>query len=306
MRIAVLGSGSRGNAVVVDCGGRRILLDAGFSCREIERRLGEVGIAADTLEAVVVTHEHQDHVRGVDRLARRWNLPFYATPGTLEGVRRLSRQARQRAVALCPGEPAEVGGFVVEAFTIPHDAREPVGLVVTGPDGCRLGLAGDMGSRSRLASARLAELDVLLLETNHDLDMLRTGPYPWVLKQRIAGRHGHLSNEEAAQSLPEMLCDRLRWVVCYHLSETNNLPGLAAAGVAEMLDREGSAAAVMVSEQDRPGQWIEVPATDAPAPAIPRPVPAFADRAPAPRRRRRRFHPEPSRQLGFDFAFGED
>jgi hypothetical protein len=127
-----------------------------------------------------------------------------------------------------------------------------------------------------------------------------------VLKQRIAGRHGHLSNEEAAQSLPEMLCDRLRWVVCYHLSETNNLPGLAAAGVAEVLDREGSAAAVMVSEQDRPGQWIEVPATDAPAPAIPWPAPAFADRAPAPRRRRRRFHPEPSRQLGFDFAFGED
>jgi phosphoribosyl 1,2-cyclic phosphodiesterase len=258
MRVAVLGSGSRGNAVVVDGGGRRILLDAGFSCREIEKRLAVLGVAAESLDAVVVTHEHRDHARGADRLARRWRLPIYATGGTLAQANGLSDEARRSARPLASGVPVEIAGFVVEPFAIPHDAVEPVGLVVTAPDGCRLGLAGDLGSRSRLAWARLVELDVLLLETNHDLDMLRSGPYPWVLKQRIASRHGHLSNRDAADGLPELLCDRLRWVVCYHLSQTNNLPHLAGEEVAMMLAREGSRAAVAVAEQDRPGGWIEV------------------------------------------------
>lgn len=260
MRVAVLGSGSRGNAVVVDGGGRRILLDAGFSCREIEKRLATLGLSAESLDAVVVTHEHRDHVRGADRLARRWGLPIYGTGGTLDHARGLSDEARRLARPLASGVPVEIAGFVVEPFAIPHDAAEPVGLVVTAPDGCRLGLAGDLGSRSRLAWARLAELDVLLLETNHDLDMLRSGPYPWVLKQRIASRHGHLSNRDAADGLPELLCDRLRWVVCYHLSQTNNLPHLAGEEVAVMLEREGSRAAVAVAEQDRPSGWIEVTA----------------------------------------------
>lgn len=262
MRVAVLGSGSRGNAVVVDGGGRRILLDAGFSCREIEKRLAALGLSAEGLDAVVVTHEHRDHVRGADRLARRWRLPIYATGGTLRQAYGLTEEALAMARTLSSGVPVEIAGFVVEPFAIPHDAAEPVGLVVTAPDGCRLGLAGDLGSRSRLAWARLAELDVLLLETNHDLDMLRDGPYPWVLKQRIAGRHGHLSNRDAADGLPELLCDRLRWVVCYHLSETNNLPHLAGEEVAVMLAREGSRAEVAVSHQDRPSGWIEVTALE--------------------------------------------
>lgn len=268
MRVAVLGSGSRGNAVVVEAEGRRLLLDAGFSCREIEKRLTALGLAAESLDAVVVTHEHRDHLRGADRLARRWRLPIYATGGTLGRARGLSDEARRLARTIASGRPAEVGGFLVEPFAIPHDAAEPVGLVVTAPDGGRVGLAGDLGSRSRLAWARLAELDVLLLETNHDLDMLRNGPYPWLLKQRIAGSHGHLSNRDAADGLPELLCDRLRWVVCYHLSETNNLPELAGEEVARVLAREGSAARVAVSEQDRPGGWIEV-AAGAPAAAVP-------------------------------------
>ena len=269
MRVAVLGSGSRGNAVVVDGGGRRILLDAGFSCREIERRLATLGLSAESLDAVVVTHEHRDHVRGADRLARRWRLPIYATGGTLDHARGLSQEARGLARPLASGVPVEIAGFVVEPFAIPHDAAEPVGLVLTAPDGCRLGLAGDLGSRSRLAWARLAELDVLLLETNHDLDMLRSGPYPWVLKQRIASRHGHLSNRDAADGLPELLCDRLRWVVCYHLSQTNNLPHLAGEEVAVMLAREGSRAEVAVAEQDRPSGWIEVTADALAAAAAP-------------------------------------
>jgi phosphoribosyl 1,2-cyclic phosphodiesterase len=215
-------------------------------------------VAASSLEALVLTHEHQDHVRGADRLARRHRLPVYATAGTLEGCRGLSEQAHRLSTPIASGRPVEVAGFEVEPFAIPHDAAEPVGLVVQGPDGCRLGLAGDLGSRSRLAWGRLVELDVLVLETNHDLEMLRNGPYPWVLKQRVAGRHGHLSNRDAADGVPELLCDRLRQVVLYHLSQTNNLPALAAAEIGEALVREGSAAEVTVSEQNRASGWIEL------------------------------------------------
>ena len=258
MRISVLGSGSRGNAVVVESEGRRILLDAGFSCKQIERRLDEVGVDPASLAAVVLTHEHGDHVRGTDVLARRYGLPVYATAGTLEESHELSTEVRAAARLLASGVRVEVAGFEIEPFAIPHDAHEPVGLVVKAANGQRLGLVADLGSRSRLAWGRLAQLDLLLLETNHDLEMLRNGPYPWSLKQRVAGRHGHLSNRDAAEGLPELLCDRLRWVVLYHLSETNNLPALAAAEVGEALAREGASVRVVVTAQDRPTPWLEV------------------------------------------------
>lgn len=260
MRIAVLGSGSRGNAVVVESEGRRILLDAGFSCKQIELRLAEVGVDPASLGALVLTHEHEDHVRGVDVLARRYGVPVYATAGTLAECRHLGDEVRTQVRVLASGVPVEVAGFEIEPFAIPHDAREPVGLVVEAAGGRRLGLVADLGSRSRLAWGRLAELDLLMLETNHDLEMLRNGPYPWSLKQRVAGRHGHLSNRDAADGLPELLCDRLRWVVLYHLSQTNNLPALAAAEIGEALAREGAAVEVAVAAQDRPTPWLEVTA----------------------------------------------
>lgn len=257
-RFAVLGSGSRGNALLVEHGGERLLIDAGFSCREIERRMAELDAHPAGLAGVVVTHEHNDHVCGVDRLARRWELPIWATAGTLEECRGLSAQARARTRVLASGRPVEIGGFQVEPFAVPHDAREPIGLVVESASGFRLGFVSDIGSRSRLAWGRLAELDALVLETNHDPAMLRNGPYPWALKQRVAGRHGHLSNDEAAEGVEELVCDRLRWVVLYHLSQTNNLPALAAAAVGEVLSRLGAAAAIALSEQDRPTPWMEV------------------------------------------------
>ena len=151
-----------------------------------------------------------------------------------------------------------MAGFVVEPFLIPHDASEPVGFVVEDPCGRRIGLVADLGCRTSLAWGRLRDLDLLILETNHDLDMLRNGPYPWSLKQRVAGRHGHLSNREAAEGLPELIGDRLRWVVLYHLSRTNNLPALAAAAIGETLDREGCPARMAVTEQDHPTPWLEV------------------------------------------------
>jgi phosphoribosyl 1,2-cyclic phosphodiesterase len=258
-RFAVLGSGSQGNALLVECGGDRLLIDAGFSCREIERRMGTLEADPASLGGIVITHEHNDHVCGADRLARRWELALWATAGTLDECRGLTAPARAQARVLASGRPVEIGGFLVEPFTVPHDAREPIGLVIESASGFRLGLVSDLGSRSRLAWGRLTELDALVLETNHDPAMLRNGPYPWALKQRVAGRHGHLSNDDAADGVEELVCDRLRWVVLYHLSRTNNLPALAAAAVGEVLSRLGAPAAVVLSEQNRPTPWMETP-----------------------------------------------
>lgn len=257
MRIAILGSGSRGNALVLDSGGRRILIDAGFSCRELERRLRLVGVEPETVAALVVTHEHSDHCRGADRFVRRHRVPVYATAGTL-GSAALGAAAGPAARRLASGVTEDVAGFQVEPFALPHDAAEPVGLTVEDSGGRRLGLAADLGRCSRLAWGRMAELDLLVLETNHDLGMLRNGPYPWALKQRIAGGHGHLSNREAADGVPELVGDRLRWVVLYHLSQTNNSPALAADAVGEALDREGCRAQVALTRQDAPTRWLEL------------------------------------------------
>lgn len=266
----VLGSGSAGNAVVVECGRRRLLVDAGFSCKQIELRLGQVGLDGDGFDGIVLTHEHGDHCRGAARFARRHGLTVYATAGTLEALGFL--EVDFPTMVLRSGAVQEVGSFAVEPFAIPHDAREPVGLVVEDGSGCRVGLAADLGARSQLAWGRLKELDALVLETNHDLEMLRSGPYPWSLKQRVAGRHGHLSNREAAEGVPELLCDRLRWIVLYHLSRTNNLPVLAAEAVLEALDREGSPARICVSEQTQPSAWMELSGAAAAPESVARPV----------------------------------
>lgn len=274
MRIAVLGSGSGGNAVLVASGEDRLLLDAGFSCRQIETRMALLGEEAADLQALVLTHEHSDHVRGVGRLVRRHALPLYATAGTLGAPRLAAGLAAAgkdadddapRVTVVRSGHAFEIpgrdGGFRLEPFTVPHDAAEPVGFVVEDAHGARLGLLSDLGSRTQLAWGRLRDLDCLILETNHDLTMLRNGPYPWYLKQRVAGRHGHLSNQTAAEGLPELVSDRLRHVVLYHLSKTNNLPALAADTVGEALDRVGAETRVVLSRQDQPTEWVEVTST---------------------------------------------
>lgn len=258
LRVTVLGSGSGGNAVVVESEGGSVLVDAGFSCRELERRMRAVGIDPASIRALLLTHEHEDHVRGAARFALRHKLPVYATRGTIAGTE-LPPDVLGRVELIESGATVEVAGaFAVEPFAIPHDAREPVGFVLEDARRRRVGLVADLGCRSRLAWGRLTDLDLLLLETNHDLEMLRSGPYPWPLKQRVAGRHGHLSNVDAGEGLPELLCGRLRFVVLYHLSRTNNLPALAAAAVAEPLAREGSRAEIVVSDQFEPTPWLEV------------------------------------------------
>jgi phosphoribosyl 1,2-cyclic phosphodiesterase len=257
MRVGVLGSGSGGNAVVLESGPHRLLIDAGFSCKEIVQRMQALDFDPKTLGGLILTHEHQDHCKGARRLLNRFKLPVYGTAGTLASAGLRAEGARAGG-GLRSGDHREIAGFVVEPFMIPHDASEPVGFVVEDPCGRRVGLVADVGCRTSLAWGRLRDLDVLIIETNHDLDMLRNGPYPWALKQRVAGRHGHLSNREAAEGLPELVGDRLRWVVLYHISRTNNLPTLAAAAIGEALDREGCPAQMAVTKQDHPTPWLEV------------------------------------------------
>lgn len=254
MRLAVLGSGSAGNAVVVESGRARLMIDAGFSCRELEARLAAIDVPPATLDAVLLTHEHEDHIRGAVRFARRHGVPVCASSGTLDALALGEDPPPVRI--LRSGALSEVGGFVVEPFGLPHDAREPLGLVLEDRFGRRVGLVADLGTRSRLAWGRLSGLDALVLEANHDLDMLRNGPYPWPLKQRVASRHGHLSNRDAAEGLRELAGDRLGIVVLYHLSRTNNTAALALATVSEELARIDSVARVCVASQERPSGWL--------------------------------------------------
>ncbi len=256
MRVAVLGSGSSGNAVVIESDSRRLLVDAGFSCRELERRLERAGIDASRFDGILLTHEHGDHVRGAGVFSRRHQVPVFATRGTFAGVN-LGKRVHEKVV-IRSGEKRTAGAFRITPFKIPHDAMEPVGYVVEDGCGRRVGVVSDIGTCSRLAWGRLRDLDVLIVETNHDLKMLRDGPYPWHLKQRVAGRFGHLSNADAAAGLRELVTERLQWVVLYHLSEINNLPALAVESIAETLRSAGSKARLCVSNQAEPTEWLPV------------------------------------------------
>jgi phosphoribosyl 1,2-cyclic phosphodiesterase len=256
MRFCVLGSGSAGNSVVVETDGQSLLIDAGFSCRELERRMDAIGVDPRTVAGIVLTHEHGDHVRGAARFSRRFGTPVHATRGTLSRLR-LSRFSPE-PVVLRAGRAHVVGSFRLDPFAVSHDAREPIGVVVESDSGHRLGLAADLGVRDREAWNRLRDLDAIVLEANHDLEMLMRGPYPWRLKQRIAGDRGHLSNTDAAEGVKELIGDRLDWVVLYHLSKINNRPAIAEETVGEELARIGASANLCVSNQATPSPWMDV------------------------------------------------
>lgn len=227
MRVVVLASSSAGNALLVEARGTAILLDAGLSARELARRLEDVGLAPKTLAAIVVTHEHTDHVRGAGAFARRWRVPVYATPGTLAACAAHFDGTEERR-PLSVGRAQAIGDLVLHPWSTVHDAAEPVALVVEDPvSGLRVGVATDLGRATRGVRAALATCDGLVLEANHDEELLRRSPYPPAVQQRIAGPYGHLSNDAAADVLRELATARLRWVILAHLSERANDPDRA-------------------------------------------------------------------------------
>jgi len=298
VRFTVLASGSKGNCAVVSGGHTRILVDAGLSCREIFRRMKQVDEDPATLDAILITHEHQDHVNGLAVTARKLGIPVYFTEGThrawmrwltprrqmtykqwLEQCRQdaAARQAESKTSEGEPdeadamdeldvnaesaqtvpetplkdptrlpaveyfqsGEPIQIGDIAVSPFTIPHDAVDPVGFVFQA-EGVRMAIATDLGYVPPNVKAQLKRLDLLLLESNHDLEMLRDGPYPWSVKQRVLSRVGHLSNEAAAQFLEADYDGQAAYVILGHLSESNNLPELARVAAERALNCQPS------------------------------------------------------------------
>lgn len=253
MRFLSLGSGSRGNATLVEGGGARVLVDCGFPAREAERRLGEVGVSAKELDAILVTHEHGDHVRGVGTLAARFGIEVWTTPGTW----RQAGSSEIQGLRLFSGHRAgfRIGDMRVTPFPVPHDAREPCQFVFE-CDGSRLGMLTDAGHVTSHVRDLLRECDALMIECNHDRDMLRRGPYPPSLRARVGGNFGHLSNDQAAELLGNLPLARIRHLLVAHISAKNNRPELVREtlrAVSADIERH-----LTLADQDRPGAWLEL------------------------------------------------
>ena len=230
MRFASLGSGSRGNALIVDVGDTRVLLDCGFSVKATVERLGRLGIAAESIDAVLLTHEHSDHLGSAARFAARFGLPVYLTYGTQQALSDCWPDCR----LIDSHQTFAIGSLEVQAFPVPHDAREPVQYVFS--DGQhRLGVLTDCGTVTAHVLSMLDACDALVLECNHDTRLLAESSYPAMLKRRISGNFGHLGNGQAAELLTRIETSRLQHIVAAHLSEQNNRPELAVTALATAL-----------------------------------------------------------------------
>ncbi|HUR93721.1 MAG TPA: MBL fold metallo-hydrolase [Gemmatimonadales bacterium] len=256
MRLYVLGSGSRGNCCAVEADGSALLLDAGFSAREIERRAERAGFDLRQVAGIALTHEHGDHACGAPRLARRLGVPVLTAPGTWERMAPEMGTATHRAVGMRAA--VELGPFRIEACPTSHDAADPVALTVRTEDGAGVGVAYDLGRPTAAVRFLLRNLTALVLEANHDEVRLRTSGYPPVVQRRIAGSGGHLSNRAAAELLAELHHPGLSVVVLAHLSRRCNSADDARATVAPALRKVGFGGSLHVAAQDEPLPAIDV------------------------------------------------
>ena len=257
MRFSVLASGSGGNACYVETAQSRIMIDAGLSCRELLRRLELIEVNPETLDALIITHEHTDHVRGAGPLARLLDIPVYINSSTLKkSVKTLGNISKP--IALNTGQSVTINDLKVETFTKCHDAEDPMGLIVCS-NSARLGLITDLGRSTRLVEDRLRNCHSLIIEFNYDPSMLEDGPYPLYLKKRIRGPEGHLSNQQAGELLGAVAHKDLQRVVLAHLSETNNRDERALQEAQDALAREGlNDTKILVSRQDCPTSMVEL------------------------------------------------
>jgi phosphoribosyl 1,2-cyclic phosphodiesterase len=251
MKVAVLASGSRGNAILVSSGTHSVLFDLGISVRKLKIRGSELGVDFNGLKAVFVSHEHADHIYGLKKFSEKTDLPIFATEGTLSAPanRHLKNQS-----AIKSGDTIRLNGFEIQAFRIPHDASEPVGFLVS-DHVHRIAIATDLGSSNTLVQERLKGADLVVLESNHDPDMLRSGPYPWPLKQRILGKYGHLSNLDCAKLLAKIQNHGLKKAVLAHISDKNNEPELAYRVSREIVSDRIS---ISLTSQNSAGPVIEL------------------------------------------------
>lgn len=252
MRFASLGSGSRGNALVVEAGRTRLLLDCGFGLDETVKRLARLGVEPESVTAIVVTHEHDDHSGGVARFARCYRTPIHLTYGTLVASGMARAAAELTTVVIDGHTPFSVGDVELFPFPVPHDAREPVQYVL-GDGEHRLGVLTDVGATTAHIESMLSGLEALVLECNHDEAMLRESAYPAVVKRRIAGRLGHLANRAAADLLSRLDTSRLHHLVAAHLSRQNNRAALARAVLADVIGWNPDA--IGIADQDEGFGW---------------------------------------------------
>ncbi|MDL1974407.1 MAG: MBL fold metallo-hydrolase [Deltaproteobacteria bacterium] len=233
LTVCVLGSGSKGNSTYVSCGDTSILLDAGLSGKEIERRMRSRGLRIGDINGIIVSHEHIDHIQGVGVLSRRYRIPVYATGPTLSVCSK--RLGKLEDVSLFEsGRFFRVGELGVHPFSVSHDSADPVGFTIQNGNS-KAGIATDLGVSTRLVESHLRQCNLLILEANHDPKMLEDGPYPWEVKQRVRGRLGHLSNEQSKDLLGDLLHESLRHVILAHISKTNNDPEKACDTVCAAL-----------------------------------------------------------------------
>ena len=254
MHFASLGSGSEGNALIVQVGATCAMLDCGFGIAETVARLARLELLPNDLAGIVVTHEHSDHIGGVARFARRYDIPVWLTRGTLSALRP-NELPPHLARRIDSHTPFSIGDIQVHPFPVPHDAREPVQFVFS--DGARrLGVLTDTGTSTPHVESCLSGVDALVLECNHDLELLLNGPYPPSLKQRVSGRHGHMDNHTAAALLAKLDTSRLQHLVAAHLSRKNNRASLAQAALSGVLNC--SQEWIGIADQDTGFAWREV------------------------------------------------
>jgi phosphoribosyl 1,2-cyclic phosphodiesterase len=258
MRVTVLGSGSGGNATLVEAGDVRLLIDAGFSGRDLERRMREVGVDPASVNAILITHDHGDHTRGMGILARRFGTPLYLTAKTKVACTALlngSEDVREYTSSA----PVRFGALEVRPFLTVHDAADPVAVTVRDTEtGAKLGIATDLGRPTAAVRTELSGCHMLVLEANHDDARLWLGPYPWSVKQRIASSHGHLSNRAAAELARELHHDGLAHVVLAHLSEHCNDGALASDVIGAALSRVRYRGTLKVAGQAGPMEPVQI------------------------------------------------
>jgi phosphoribosyl 1,2-cyclic phosphodiesterase len=258
MKVAMLGSGSRGNSTLVATDNTRILVDAGFSGRQLALRMRALGVEPESIDAVVLTHEHSDHVHGAGIFARRYGTPVYLTAATREACRDRFR-GEEDLRAYEPAQPFAVGDLRVHPFLTVHDAADPVAVTVEGKEcGTRVGVATDLGRPTTAIRHSLAGCDFLILESNHDETLLRTGPYPPSVQARIASSHGHLSNHAAAEFARELVHPRLAGILLAHLSVECNRPELAMEVMGKTLANTGWSGWLQAAAQDEPTPLLEI------------------------------------------------
>lgn len=256
MKFCVLASGSSGNCIYIESKGTRVLVDAGISRKSVQERLAQIGVGLDAIAGLCITHDHSDHTAGIPVLTGRHRLPLYATYGTSTTVESNAKKHFEWNLFEA-GCAFGIGALTFEAFTVPHDAGDPVGFVVSDGER-RLGIATDMGEVPDMVAHHLKGCHALILEFNHDRDLLLNSSRPWMVKQRILGRRGHLSNVQACDLLRSVAGDQLRTLFLAHLSEECNTPALARGCAAEVLRDCGLTGTTQICLHQWPGPVLDV------------------------------------------------